>query len=155
MRANRPGRYSRPSGEQTGQNIYQTQDCRLEGSQRLKQTSEEYTLHKNSTLSATFALQVPQLCLFLLASIKQLYSGGGQECKNAIDLWSCCCHDAGVNSDSPSITTSRRQMMSCKIVIYELFCQFEQVYSDEIINLKKKKKHYPFVCWREIATACR
>lgn len=29
--------------------------------------------------------------------------------------------------------------MSCKIVIYELFCQFEQVYSDEIINLKKKK----------------
>lgn len=38
-----------------------------------------------------------------------------QECKDAIDLWCCCNHDAGTNSDAPSITTSRSRTLASKV----------------------------------------
>ena len=50
--------------------------CCLNRSQTMKHNSEERPLHENFTLSATFALQIPQLHLLLLALIKQLCCTG-------------------------------------------------------------------------------
>lgn len=38
-----------------------------------------------------------------------------QECKDAIDLWCCCNHDAGTKSDAPSITTSRSRTLASTV----------------------------------------
>lgn len=49
-----------------------------------------------------------------------------QECKDAIDLWCCCNHDAGTNYDAPSITTSRSRTLASKVYLALQFCVLVQ-----------------------------
>lgn len=49
-----------------------------------------------------------------------------QECKDAIDLWCGCYHDAGTNVDVPSMTTSKSSSLASKVFSALHFCVLAQ-----------------------------